>query len=281
MFPSSIDDIRFTIQRGYLSENFKNNLPSNITNNVIVIPGDALLAANNTDVELFINTDERKITEALDCYLFKNNISPETSDLAVINIEAKDRLSYAPNDLYKWKGSKYWNDIIKGYKKRIAATRAFMPNAHLSFFQVVRPLNRGTCDTRGNLCIFELRVSALKEAGKKGMFDNLDYLSPPFYLRLDSSEDDVNDLSLTQGIQSSLEIEKSSGRQLPLAPFISFWVFSDRPYPVANSESVKRQLEIMQGYSEIEIVVFWSGREKIQKAIYKDVDFIAFFEDLF
>ncbi len=291
MVSSSIDDIRFTVQRGYLSEEFRDRLRGlslNITNNVIVIPGDALLAENDTDVDSFINAKQRKISEALECYLFRNKVIPikynspeEIEDLVVINIEAKDRISYAPNNLHKWKDSDYWEGIIEGYKRRIAATRALMPNAKISLFQVVRPLDKGINDTDGNLCIFRLRVSALIAAGENGMFDDLDYLSPPCYLRLDALQDELNDLALTQGIESSLAIRNSRGEQLPLAPFTSFWIFNDQPYPAANPCSVRDQLDIMQRYPKIEIVVFWSGRENIQTAKYQDLDFLDFFTQVF
>lgn len=275
-------DIRFSLQGRYVSEpDLSTDLSVfGVTNNAITIHGAALEAAEIT-VEEFTRSDRSDINRTLRGYLRTHGIDPDTDHLVVLDMEPKDptephpedpsRLErlFHPKDLGTFEGDPRQNDIIQGFIRRIEVARDVMPNAKLGLYQVVAPMGKGQYNES-----FRDRMQGYRRAGELGMYDQVDYIVPVLYTRFGSCDvtdrDDLETIqgwseALTrQGIEESRTLTRTSGGNIPLVPYLSFWVFngfSRHDRQAILPETMRRQLCILQEYSEVEIIVLWSGWE--------------------
>ncbi len=261
-------DLRFSIQRRYAETDLTD---FGITNNVVTIPGSALEAPKVISVSDFFSTDETTIREQLMGYLRRQGIDFNTEDLMVLDIEPgeednSERHSFAPKDI----GNERWDDddtrrqIIEGYKTRIRVAREVLPKAKLGLYQVIAPDGQG----RENIDAFSKRIAGYRQAGALGMYDLLDVLVPVLYARWGPDDPDwINriEASTRQGIEASLTLTRTDDKNLPLAPYLSFWVLNPNSMNDRQAilpEVMHHQLAILQEYCGIETIVMWAGKEE-------------------
>lgn len=108
------------------------------------------------------------------------------------------------------------------------------------------------------------------EAGRQGMYDKLDYICPVLYQRFgrdDGTPEKVEswiETATRQAIEESLRLTRRNLDHIPLAPILTFWVVnknSENNRKAASHESLARQLDIVQGFEGIGVIVFWSGSQ--------------------
>lgn len=269
-----ICDIRFSLQSRYATAIDLSAF--GVTNNTVTISGVALLAPNEITVSDFIAKTDAEIRAALENHLLSRGIHSDTNHLIVIDIEPRDASmdparAFSPASLHLWEGDPRQEQIIEGYKRRIAVAREVLPRAKLCLYQVIAPLDKGR-DTPG----FQRRMHAYRRAGELGMYDRLDYISPSLYIHYGPNDVDPErgitldtiyawlEAQTRQGIEASLTLTRSNGAHIPLAPFLSFWVFNpssaDNRKPISD-EIMRRQLRMLQEYCGVKIIVLWAGRE--------------------
>jgi hypothetical protein len=129
-------------------------------------------------------------------------------------------------------------------------------------YQVIVPDGRGRSSDE-----FERRMCGYLEAGRQGMYDELDFICPVLYQRFGA--DDATPATLRrwvtaatrQGIEGSLALTNRNGLGIPLVPIISFWVFNKNSVNnrrAVSPELVARQLQVVQD-AGVAAIVFWSG----------------------
>lgn len=109
---------------------------------------------------------------------------------------------------------------IEAMKVRIRATRRVFPNAKVGQYGVLVPDGRGIADAN-----YTAGHDALVEAGQKGMFDDLHYISPVLYCRFGPNDPasawTAYAAMATQGVDGSRDIKRSNGQEIPLIPLMN------------------------------------------------------------
>ena len=109
-----------------------------------------------------------------------------------------------------------------------------------------------------------------REAGRQGMYDDLDFICPVLYQRfgpLDAGPKRLRqwlDASTRQALDQSVTLTRRNGDGIPLVPILSFWVFngkSENDRDAVTPASVARQLRLVQDSTGITAILFWSGSE--------------------
>ena len=105
------------------------------------------------------------------------------------------------------------------------------------------------------------------EAGRQGMYDELDFICPVLYQRF--GPDDANPERvrrwierLPASIEQSLTLTRTDDAPVPLVPILSFWVFNPRSanYRRPSPPSRGRQLQIVQAATGVAAIL--SGRAR-------------------
>src|SRR5262245_10379236 len=257
-------DFRFSLQGRYARVSFANALvPLGVSNSAITVGGHATMSEKTISKTDFLAAKPAAIRARLKSFLEKQEV--RTDNLVILDMEPA---TIAPRDLGDFDGPAL-RTLVHAYTRRIRIARQELrdhePSVRIGLYQVIVP------DGRGRLTEdFAKRLCGYIAAGRLGMYDELDFICPVLYQRF--GPDDPNSGSLgewiaaatRQGIDGSLALARSDGSPLPLVPLLSFWVFNGKSKSnrrAVKPKSIARQLEIVQGASGIEAIVFWSGSE--------------------
>ena len=236
---------------------------------VIVISGHWFLqigAPATPDLAAFIGTRPDQIESRLHRFMDKHpEVTAETNEVLMMDVESPH-----PKDLHTYAAAQQ-RDIVRAYKRRIAALRKAFRNARLCMYGTLNPDARGRADN----ATYVARRDALKEAGKRGLFDSLDYLIPVLYPRF-GPDDNVGAWTSYRaytelGIEGSRELVKSDNRALPILPVTGFRVSNGNSLnnldllldlPVINplQSTIGIQLDVM-AEKNVQEVVFWVGQD--------------------
>jgi hypothetical protein len=113
-------------------------------------------------------------------------------------------------------------------------------------------------------------MGGYREAGRRGMYDDLDFICPVLYQRfgpLDAGATRLRqwlEAMTLQGLDQSLNLTRRNGEPIPLVPILSFWVFngkSDNDRDAVTPASIALQLGLVQDSAGINAILFWSGSE--------------------
>jgi hypothetical protein len=263
-------DIRFSLQNRYAEDSLVTALAElGISNRAVTISGRATKSENEITKEEFLRADAETIRTALAKFLKKHDL-PRANDLVILDMEPRQ---IAPRDLGEFEG-KEQRDLIAAYRRRIRVARQVLrrtelPGLRLGMYQVIVPDGKGRASDE-----FERRMSGYLEAGRRGMYDQLDFICPVLYQRFGSDDAKPETLrrwitaATRQGIDGSLALTRRNGARIPLVPIVSFWVFNGNS---ANNRravapaSVARQLRVVQQAVGVEAILFWSAWQTEQE----------------
>jgi hypothetical protein len=261
-------DIRFSLQNGYASDRLVNALdPLGVSNAAVTISGRALLSDKEISIERFLAADAGPIRTRFVRFLDSNQL-PRPGDLVIVDLEPQ---GFAPRALGKFVDrKKELRELVAAYRRRIRVARQELrrrklPGLELGLYQVVVPDGRGESSEE-----FEQRMRGYREAGVRGMYDDLDFICPVLYQRfgpLDAGAERLRQwlAAMTgQALDQSLALTRRNGERIPLVPILSFWVFngkSENDRDAVTPASVARQLHLVQDSAGIRAILFWSGSE--------------------
>ena len=271
-------DIRFSLQGAYASDELATDLRAfGIENTVVTTHGFALNAAKDTPESAFVDTSADAVAEIRNRFTryLERRALPRPSDLIILDMEPE---GFSPRDIGSLADRERRDAVIGGYRQRIRTARAVlldrnMPDVKLGMYQVIVPDGKGRPTDA-----FGARMGGYDDAGRRGMYDELDYLCPVLYQRFgpgDGTDGEVRgwiDASTRQGIDSSLTLTRSDGRVIPLCPLLTFWVANspdatNNAWKAVSPELMLRQLRTLRRYRprEVEIIVLWAGSESVDE----------------
>ncbi len=192
-----------------------------------------------------------------------------TNNAVLIHMEPGD---LAPRHLGGF-GDEELATIVEAYKTRIRVARQRLggSGAKLGLYQVIVPDGKGRANPA-----FLRSMKGYREAGRLGMYDDLDYIVPVLYVRFGPHDGKTGeefkgwvDDATRQAIDASLTLTRSNRRSIPLCPILSFWVLAG-PNTVHNRDAISpetmlRQLRIVRGYCGIGAIVLWSAWETVKE----------------
>jgi hypothetical protein len=174
-------------------------------------------APDTPDFKSFVSKTQADVERRLQAYLNGHpSVSPATTGIIVMDIEDPHLA-----DMHTRPAAEQ-DAMIAAFKTRIAATRAKFPLAKIALYGTLHPDAKG----RAADATYLARLASLVRAGKRGMYDGLDYLSPVLYVRFGPTDPAWGTIAaFTQlGIDGSRQLRKSSGQAIPLLPLLSLWV---------------------------------------------------------
>lgn len=260
-------DFRFSLQNEYADDDrlLAALKELKISNQVVTVSGRATRSEKEISRQEFVDADAGSIQRRLTNFLEEHDL-PRPDDLVILDMEPR---GFSPRALGTFYGREQ-RELIDAYRLRIRVARQVLRRMKLSgvklaLYQVIVPEGKGRRTEE-----FEERIEGYEEAGRQGMYDQLDYICPVLYQRF--GEDDATPervaewtgAATRQAIEESLRLTRTNGKHIPLAPILSFWVFngnSKNNRKAASRERVANQLDIVQGFEGVEIIVFWSGSE--------------------
>lgn len=287
-------DIRFSLQGAYVSDDLADDLRLlGIDDTVVTINGSAVNASKEIEEADFVDVSDAalaRIRNRFTAYLERGELPRGSTDLFILDIEG----AVAPAQIGSMDRQRQ-NAVIEGYKARIREARDVLrtrnvPDVKLGLYQVIVPDGRGRV-TDG----FRLRMCGYDYAGRRGMYDELDYICPVLYQRFgpdDGGAEQVQswiDTATRQGIDSSLTLTRRNGAVIPLCPILTFWVAnnpdnSKNASDAVSTESMLWQLRTLRRYRsrEVAIIVLWAGREDTEGSVKprEPVDFREFLQSV-
>jgi hypothetical protein len=257
-------DIRFSLQNRYADDRLASELAElGVSNRAVTISGRATRSEKEITEEEFLGADTDTIRTALTKFLTEHDL-PRANDLVILDMEPR---GFAPRALGEFERREQ-RDLIAAYRRRIAVARQVLrrsdvPGLRLGMYQVIVPDGKGQSSDE-----FERRMCGYLEAGRQGMYDELDFICPVMYQRFGT--DDASPATLRkwvtaatrQGIEGSLALARRNGATIPLVPILSFWVFNGRSAnnrQAVSPDLVARQLQVVRGAGGITAILFWSG----------------------
>ena len=268
-------DIRFSLQNRYAQKGLETALAKlGVTNGAVTISGRATRGEREISMEEFLAADTEAIRTALTKFLEKHSL-PRANDLVILDMEPE---GFAPRRLGEFEGTKQrerlQKKLIAAYRRRIRVARqvlrrTMLPGLRLGLYQVIVPDEKGR-PSEG----YEQRMRGYIEAGRQGMYDQLDFICPVLYQRFGPEDATPETLrrwiaaSTRQAIDGSLTLTRRNGARIPLVPILSFWVFKGRPdsdRSAVSPKSVARQLQIVQNAAGVEAILFWSAWQTEQE----------------
>jgi hypothetical protein len=257
-------DLRFSLQNRHADDRLAGELDAiGVSNRAVTLSGRATRSENEITIEDFLSADDGAIRERLKRFLIEHD-PLRADDLVILDMEPR---GFSPRALGQFEG-KLQRDLIAAYRRRVHVAREVfrrsgVPGLRVGLYQVVVPDGRGR-PTDG----FERRLRGYLEAGRQGMYDELDFISPVLYQRFGA--DDAIPATVRrwvtaatrQAIDGSLALTTRDGAPIPLVPTVSFWVFNERSADnrrAASPDLVARQLEIVHSAGRVAATVFWSG----------------------
>jgi hypothetical protein len=295
-------DIRFSLQGEYVSPELAAELRQlGVGDTVVTINGSALNAPKTITEAEFVDVSDAAlagIRNRFTRYLRdpdRGLLPPRgANDLFILDIEGV----ISPVQIGSLvepdpKGTVRKDAVILGYKERIRVARDVLlandaPDVKLGLYQVIRPERKGQVTDE-----FRDSMSGYRYAGRKGMYDELDYICPVLYQRFGPADGTAEqvlrwfDDATRQGIDSSLTLTRSNGSPIPLSPVLTFWVSnknSTNKWEAISPEFMLWQLRTLRRYRarEVAIIVLWAGDEDMegQTKPREDVDFPVFLKDV-
>ncbi len=241
--------------------------------------------------EEFINASEEEIEENLVRYTTHNTdlltmvadpigTPPSTETIILMDLESPH-----PNGWHKNYSDSEQASIVLAFKRRIKVTRKVFPRSKIALYGILVPDGRG----RFNDTTYLAREASLIKAGRRGLYDDLDYLTPVLYTRfgcnVPGSDCDGNEFktigAMTQlGIEGSKKLLKSDGSPTPLLPLLNFSVnngnsafhrklIMDFGVPDPLGDTLKWQLNILER-NEVKDVGLWVGGKNFNLITLKD-----------
>jgi len=257
-------DIRFSLQNRYAADSLAGELAGlGISNRAVTISGRATRSEKEITQEEFVGAHAETIRTTLTRFL-DTHVLPRANDLVILDMEPN---KIAPRNLGDFQG-KEQRELIAAYRRRIRVARQVLrrrglPGLRLGLYQVIVPDGKGRSSEA-----FERRMGGYMEAGRQGMYDQLDFICPVLYQRFgpdDAKPETVRKwvaAASRQSIEGSLALTRRNGRRIPLVPILSFWVFnggSANNRSAVPPKSVARQLQIVQDAVGVDAILFWSG----------------------
>jgi hypothetical protein len=262
--PTATCDIRFSLQNRYASDQLAGALAKlGISNRAVTISGRATRSEKEITRQEFLGVDAETIRTTLTRFLEKH-VLPSPNDVVILDMEPEE---IAPRNMGDFSG-KQQRDLIAAYRRRVRVARQVLrrtgfPGLRLGLYQVIVPDGKGRPSDA-----FERRMRGYIEAGRQGMYDQLDFICPVLYQRFGSDDAKPETVrkwiaaASRQAVEESLLLTRRNGDRIPLVPVLSFWVFnggSANHRRAVPPESVARQLEIVQAAVGVEAILFWSG----------------------
>ena len=264
-------DIRFSLQGRYPDPEITDLNAFGIRNTAITLHGSALFAGRGITIKDFVQKEPGEIRERLSRHLDERGIKPLKHHLVVLDMEPAEPgdepgtwRPFHPASLGLFDETTRTR-IIEGYRQRVECAREVLPNVKIGLFQIIAPYGKGQYNAR-----FRQRMDGYEHAGSLGMYDQVNYLVPALYP--DYTLDDAHDIDTLrnwieamtrQGIEGAQRLTRRNGERIPLAPYLHFWVQGKHrePRPAVLPEIIRLQLNVLQEYPSVKIIVFWSGRE--------------------
>jgi hypothetical protein len=257
-------DFRFSLQNRYAEVVVNELVQFGISNRAVTISGRATMSEKEISRTDFIGAKAVEIRTKLRDFLAEHRL-PRDNDLVILDMEPD---GFSPGSLGKYEG-KQQRDLIDAYRRRIRVARQVLRQkaggVELALYQVIVP------DVKGGMNdAFRQRMAGYEEAGRRGMYDQLDYICPVLYQRFGPDDAGAETVrrwtarATRQAIEGSLGLTRRNGKRIPLAPILGFWVFnrnSANNRKAVSPESVAAQLRIVQGYDGVQVILFWSGSE--------------------
>ena len=257
-------DIRFSMQNRYAGDDLAGALANlGVSNRAVTLSGRATKSDKEITKEEFLGAKAKAIHAKLSSFLDEHGL-PQDHDLVILDMEPQ---CFAPRHLGDFAGAEQ-RDLIAAYRLRIRVARQVLRRTgreglRLGMYQVIVPDGRGRAIDE-----FERRMAGYLEAGRQGMYDELDFICPVLYQRFGSDDAEPEILrmwiadSTRQGIEGSLALTRRNGTQIPLVPIVSFWVFnggSANKRQAVSPESLARQLDVVQHGDGVSAIVLWSA----------------------
>ena len=192
---------------------------------VITIGGSFLLsigAFDTPDLDAFLCKSRTQVENRLQRFLDRHpTVDHETTGMVIIDIEHPH-----PSDLHCHPAN-IQRRLADAFAIRVAATRVKFPNAALGLYGTLVPDGRGRADD----ATYRARRRALVRAGRRGMFDQVDFLVPVLYPRFGPTDHSWNTYEryTRLGVTGSRALLTSDHRSLPVIPLLT--------YSVANKNS--------------------------------------------
>jgi hypothetical protein len=246
-----------------------------VGNGVISISGHWFLQdkTSGADLSEFLTRSQEDVERRLGIFKAAHpEVDPNTDAVVVMDIERPH-----PKHLHTYSRSEQ-NAIVAAYMVRIAATRAVFPNAKLALYGTLSPDELG----RPHDLTYIQRRDALIAAGRRGLYDDLDFLVPVPYVRFGCDDVkgrcdrhwDTLDEYMRLGVAGSSRLRRSDGSSLPLLPLLSFRVYDrasafhrellmklDVPDPFGAT--LGKQIDILAG-AGVGQFALWTGKDSDQ-----------------
>jgi hypothetical protein len=259
-------DIRFSLQNRYADTSLVNELePFGISNRAVTISGRATRSEKDISRTDFIDAKADDIRTRLTDFLDEHGL-PRDNDFVILDMEPAE---IAPKDLGAFENdAKLQRALIAAYERRIHVARQVLrqtkhPGLQLGLYQVIVPDGKGRSTSE-----FDQRMRGYVEAGKQGMYDQLDFICPVLYQRFGPDDAPLDtlrtwiDAASRQGVDESLTLTRRNKSRIPIVPLLSFWVFngnSQNSRDAVQPASIARQLQIVQDAVGVKAIVFWSA----------------------
>jgi hypothetical protein len=249
-------DIRFSLQNAYAGDDLVNALDERgISNAAVTMSGRALCSEKNISIERFLGAKVESIRTRFARYLEANQV-PRPGDLVILDLEPS---GFAPRALGAFvERPKELRKLVAAYRRRIKVARQKLHRPKL-------PGGQGQSSDE-----FEKRMCGYREAGRLGMYDDLDFICPVLYQRFGPGDTGAERLRrwlgdmTRQGLAESFTLKRRNGDRIPLVPILSFWVLngkSENDRDPVTPASIALQLRLVQGSAGIKAILFWSGSE--------------------
>jgi hypothetical protein len=258
-------DIRFSLHNRFAEKRLTEALAElGISNRAVTLAGAAVIGGKHVGQQEFVDAGAEEIRTTFTRFLARHSLAPRPHDLVILDIEPRH---IAPGHLGDYCGQEQ-ADLIAGYRCRIEVAREVLGGSggsgpRLGLYQVIVPDVKGECSEK-----FERRMWGYLEAGRQGMYDQLDFVCPVLYQRFGPADATPPRLArwtaaaTCQGIIGSLALNRANGTRIPLVPLLGLWVFnggSDSNRNAVSPDSVADQLAIVQRAVGIEAILFWSA----------------------
>jgi hypothetical protein len=256
--------VRFSLQNRYADDRFANDLAEiGVSNRAVTISGRATISGKGITLEEFLAAKPSAISATFKRFLAEHKL-PRANDLVILDMEPT---GFAPRALGEYEGRQQ-RDLIAAYRRRIRVAREVLqatqePGLRVGLYQVIVPDGRGETTKE-----FERRMCGYVEAGRQGMFDELDFICPVLYQRFGTDDTAPETLrkwvvaATRQGIEGTRALTDRNDATIPLVPILSFWVFNGRSANNRHAVSpdlVARQLGVVHDAVGVAAAVFWSG----------------------
>jgi hypothetical protein len=210
-------DIRFSLQNRHAGDRLATALGKlGVSNSAVTISGRATRSEKTISEAEFVGADAAAIRATLTRFLTEHEL-PCANDLVILDMEPQ---RFAPRNLGDFEGRQQ-RDLVAAYRRRIRVARDVLrrkgvPGVRLGMYQVIVPDGRGRFTDE-----FERSMCGYLEAGRQGMYDELDFICPVLYQRF--GPDDTTPETLRAWVAAAAL--PTSGR--PSHP--TAWLVNSRP----------------------------------------------------